>query len=103
MVQRVQRGRKGWSELVRRQEESGQSARAFCVGESINLTSFYKWRGRILEEARAASPKAETHRNEFFEVGRIGGQDILTASDGVFPMEVRLDFGNGFTLTVRRG
>lgn len=103
MGQRVQRGRDGWAELVRRQEESGQSARAFCVGDSINLTSFYKWRGRIREEVRVELPKAEERRDEFFEVGRIDTTDDAMAKETHCPMEVKLDFGDGFTLTVHRG
>ena len=115
MGQRIHRGREGWAKLVRRQEESGQSARAFCVGESINLTSFYKWRGRIRGEVRGEAPKGKVFRNEFFEVGRIDTQDDVMPNDGAHPMddvmpndgahpmEVKLDFGDGFTLTVHRG
>ena len=88
---------------MRRQEESGLSARAFCVREMINTTSFYRWRGRLHKEGIGRSTKRKCEGGEFIEVGRIGVQDSMMTSGVVYPMEVKLDFGDGFTLTVRRG
>jgi hypothetical protein len=67
------------------------------------LASFYKWRGRIREEVGGDAPKTEVPRNEFFEVGRIHTQDYVRPKSSPHPMEVKLDFGDGFTLTVHRG
>ena len=103
MGQGERRGREGWSEIIRGQEESGLSARAFCVRESINPTSFYKWRGRIRQEGLGRVAKSKGRRAEFIEVGEIGVQDFVLAKGSKHSMEVRLDFGDGFTVTVRRG
>ena len=103
MGQRVRRGRDRWAEIVRIQGESGLSARAFCVRESINPTSFYKWRRRIRKEGQCRPAELACRRDAFIEVGRIDTQDDLMLKGSAVPMEVKLDFGDGFTITVSRG
>jgi hypothetical protein len=103
MGHRVIRGQKGWVEIIRGHEKSGLSARAFCVRESINPTSFYKWRGRIRREGECRTAKLACRRDEFIEIGRISTQDEVMSKGAAHPIEVKLDFGDGFTVTVRRG
>ena len=103
MGQRVQRGRAGWEAIISKQEKSGLSARAYCVRESIDSGLFYKWRGRIRKDNPDLSTGAERLRETFIEVGKIIGAGGQTPSGRERPLEISMDFGEGFTLTVRRG
>jgi transposase-like protein len=39
-----------WRQRIAQQEQSGQSIRAFCQGESIGAQAFYYWRQRLREK-----------------------------------------------------
>jgi hypothetical protein len=102
-VRRLRRVRRDWMEIVRLQEESGLSARAYCLRESIDPGSFYKWRGQIQKVALLSpSPSEGGSRGAFIDIGRIGSMNGRSSSGNGPPLEVTLDFGEGFTLTVRR-
>ena len=102
MGQRVRRVRRDWREVVRLQEESGLNARAYCLQASIDPGSFYKWRGRIQKSALITRPTDKAH-SAFIDIGRIGSATTGNPSCNARPLEITLDFGEGFTLTVRRG
>ncbi len=46
-VQRIRRTREQWTEILRRFEASGLSAREFCQGEGLAVSSLQRWRSRI--------------------------------------------------------
>lgn len=103
MVQRVQRGRAGWEEIVIKQERSGLNARAYCVRESINPGLFYRWRRRLRKNVTDLSTGEENLRGTFIEVGNLAGTLGQAPTENERPLEISMDFGKGFTLTVRRG
>jgi hypothetical protein len=103
MGKRVQRGREGWARIVRLQKKSGLSARAFCLRESINITSFYKWRGRIEKAVFGSEGKEDSLQSSFIDMGRLGSASSQLTACSIPSLEVTLNFGDGFTLTVRRG
>jgi putative transposase len=102
MGRRERRGRRQWEEVVRAQEKSGLSVQAFCLRESVGTASFYTWRRRLREMGTAAAAEEKTLGEPFIDLGRIGSGK-RTMSLGAHSLEVTLDFGEGFTLTVRRG
>lgn len=69
----MNRGRaKHWAEIIRRQEKSGQSVKAFCREEGICAHSLYRWRRRLEEEPAVnfavVEVKPETIGNRDVEV-----------------------------------
>ena len=63
-----------WLDVLRRQRTSGQSIRAFCLGNGINQASFFSWRrrltkrlGKSMEPVRFKSP-SETAKSAFVPV-----------------------------------
>ena len=44
---RIRRTRKQWTEILRRYEASGLSAREFCRREALAVSSLQRWRSRI--------------------------------------------------------
>ncbi len=99
----MQRTQQKWREIVRLQEKSGLSVRAYCIRESIALNSFYRWRDKIRSEVGALVPIDETAVGRFIDMGRIDARNVETSICKGHPLEVTLDLGDGFTLTVRRG
>lgn len=96
------RGRGEWERIVRAQEESGLSVRAFCLRESVGTASFYTWRRRIRATASGSASEGRALRESFIDLGRIGS-GLRASGEMARSFEVRVDFGEGFTLTVRRG
>ena len=45
---RARRAEGEWRQIVSRWERSGQSGRDFCRKEGIQLSSFHRWRRRLL-------------------------------------------------------
>lgn len=92
-----------WRAVCARQASSGVSVQAFCARESINPSSFYRWRalsgaaqapGDVTagEVARVQPLRAPA---EFVELGALG-----TSRSHI---ELRLDLGEGLLLTLVRG
>jgi transposase-like protein len=50
MSRRQEERREWWRQRIARQEESGQSIRAFCKDHGVGEHSFYSWRQRLREE-----------------------------------------------------
>jgi len=44
---RMRRTEKGWTEILRRFESSGQGPRQFCRREGLALSSLQRWRQRL--------------------------------------------------------
>ena len=103
MGQRVQRGEAKWAEIVCAQESSGLSARSYCLQETIPLGLFYKWRGRLQNAAGRPAANENQEHGGFIDMGKLTSTGRIKSSGGVGPLEVTLDFGDGLTVTVRRG
>ena len=50
----VRRGEKQWSEIVCRFDSSELGTKEFCVGEGLTLSSFQRWRRRVLGSVASA-------------------------------------------------
>lgn len=48
---RVRRSSKEWESIVRKQESSGLSSRAFCKREGLSAESFRRWRKKLSKES----------------------------------------------------
>jgi transposase-like protein len=96
-----------WREAFGRQARSGLSVLAFCAQESINPSSFYRWRGLSSDPQEAKSggglttsevspvqARARRTQSEFVDLGSLG-----TSRSRV---ELRLDLGDGLLLTLVR-
>ena len=103
MGQRVQRGEAKWAEIVGAQQSSGLSARSYCLQETIPLGLFYKWRGRLQNTGGRPAPNENQEHGGFIDMGKLTTARRMKSSGGVGPLEVTLDFGDGFTVKVRRG
>ena len=112
-----------WRAVFARQASSGISVQAFCARESINTSSFYRWRGLSVdtqipgecgvtgaEVVRVQSPP-RTHA-EFVDLGQLHSQRASVAGEGSVQhrhaphpcgLELRLDLGDGVLLTLVRG
>jgi putative transposase len=94
-----------WRGIFTRQASSGLSVQAFCARESINASSFYRWRGLSVDTqvtgecgvtgAEVVQAPPLRARAEFVDLGQ------LRASSS--RVELRLDFGEGLLLTLVRG
>lgn len=52
-----------WRDVVRRQEKSGESVRAFCRREGLGESNFYAWR-RTLAERGTRKPAVKVKRKK---------------------------------------
>ena len=91
-----------WREKVRDQAGSGLSVSAFCRGEGISASSFYRWR-RLLGEGDGAvgatdRPPALPRENVFVPVSVVGPAPALVSDT---PIELILR--SGVLLRVRPG
>jgi hypothetical protein len=55
--------RQFWLSLIRQQEQSGQSVRAYCKQHRTSEHSFYQWRKRIAERLPMKFALVETNRS----------------------------------------
>jgi hypothetical protein len=53
--------REVWRELIRRQQASGLSVRAFCQQRAVQENAFYLWRKRLAENEPARFALVETN------------------------------------------
>jgi hypothetical protein len=88
-----------WRRILGRFEESGLTARAFCVRERISRQSFYGWRARLGGESDQAlvakAAQLTSPASGFIDMGDI--------RSGGSRLEVRLDLGAGVVLSIARG
>jgi len=88
-----------WRKILRRFEESGLAARAFCTRERISIQSLQRWRSRLGGEsdqalvAKAAQLTSKT----------AGFIDLGDLRSGGSRFEVRLELGAGVILSIARG
>ena len=88
-----------WQSVSARQARSGLSVVAFCARESINLSSFYRCRERWGESpssglSTSVTKSPSSSQASFVDLGQLQSS---TAS-----MELRLELGNGLSLTLVR-
>jgi transposase-like protein len=55
--------RQFWLSLIRQQEQSGQSVRAYCKQHRTSEHSFYQWRKRLAERLPMKFALVETNRS----------------------------------------
>lgn len=86
-----------WRELMRRQERSGLSVRAFCCREEIKESAFYWWRRELARRRRKDSPVRQDRKTiRFLPV-------TLTPEQGATGCGIELRGGGGYRIVVRPG
>jgi hypothetical protein len=55
MATRGVKKRREWTERMERFRRSGKTVAAFCASESISTVSFYRWRGKLDDDAQASA------------------------------------------------
>jgi hypothetical protein len=93
-----------WREVMRRFDAAGTSVQAFCAGEGLSATSFYRWRERlehgdhevVAASRRGATPAARARSAVGFV--ELGG--LLAGGGSAF--ELKLDLGGGVLLQLTR-
>lgn len=53
-----------WTNLIRRQRQSGLSIRAFCAAESLAEPNFYWWRRELARRKMPRRPEPSTRRQK---------------------------------------
>lgn len=48
-TKKIRRSPEQWQTIIASYEQSGLTQEAFCVRESLAMSTFYKWRQRLLE------------------------------------------------------
>ena len=91
MERRKRKSSQAWRRIIGEQEKSGLAARKYCSRKNICVSSFYQWRRRLSEKDES-----------FIDMGRLNTPDVSASADES-PWVVRLDFGDGFKLTIQRG
>jgi transposase-like protein len=83
---------KHWAEIIRRQDKSGLSVKAFCRVEGLCAQSLYQWRRRLEERAAVSfavvEVKPETIASRDVEV-ILCSSDRLRIPAGVDPQTLR--------------
>jgi len=95
------RGSDGWAAVVERWRSSGLSVEAFCRLEGITRSGFYRWRSLLGSGStlRRGVVRADAQaQGGFVDLGALGAR---TRAGG--RLELRLDLGDGFVLTLVRG
>jgi hypothetical protein len=97
---RIRRGAAVWRQLFSRQSNSGLSVPEFCRREGVNASLFRRWRSTLKgsepdREVTTRTQRAVQSAGPFIDLGdlRTGGTRI----------EVRLDIGGGWVLSIARG
>lgn len=99
---------RSWREVMLRFGEAGTTVSAFCAGEGLSTSSFYRWRER-LGSGGDAGVEAPRHsgRSElavqptaagFIDLGQLAGPP----RDAGAGLELRLDLGGGVMLQILR-
>lgn len=100
-IKRVRRSEAVWRELLSRQAASGLRVSEFCRREGINAGLFRRWRATLGESQRHSEPRRAPNETKamaaapFIDVGVLGSRGAR--------VEVRLELGDGMTLSVVRG
>src|SRR5450631_3148451 len=96
-----------WREVLQRFAEGGETISGFCRREGLCTNSFYRWRARLAETSRSASPAvaaSKTARASFVDLGTLGATPGEPATGaGTRRLELKLDLGGGMTLVLVRG
>jgi len=87
-----------WREILRRFEDSGLGAAAFCARERVSVQSLRRWQSRLggeTEHALVAKTEGLTDKTaEFIDLGAL--------RSGEPRLEVRLELGGGVILSIAR-
>lgn len=95
-----------WREVMRRFDAAGMSVQAFCAGERLSTTSFYRWRERLEhgdhEVAAATRQGTAPAARARSAVGFVELGSLLAAGGGGGALELKLDLGGGVLLQLSR-
>lgn len=92
-----------WREVMRRFDAAGTSVQAFCAGEGLSTTSFYRWRERLDTQVAAATRQSTTPAvRARSAVGFVELGGLLAAGGGGSALELKLDLGGGVLLQLTR-
>jgi hypothetical protein len=102
-------GEQAWRELFDRFDSARLSVDAFCRREGLCRSSFNRWRARLRPEGRGvALPKrgaTPASSPPFVDLGMLGaatGSAVPTAAVPASAVELRIELGDGITLTLSR-
>ena len=101
----IRRSKSEWETIVRDQAASGLGVKKFCESESISVSSFHRWRGRLSDglsrSGNIAMDPLFIDMGSVDDLGAAGTDgEAVSLSSNVF--EVTLDLGLGVKLTLRR-
>ena len=89
----------GWRKILRRFEDSGLTAQAFCANERISTRSLRRWQLRLGTDSGEAFPvkaaRPASKPDGFIDLG-----DLPSIGSR---FEVRLELGGGVILSIARG
>jgi transposase-like protein len=95
-----------WREVFTRQASSGLSVQAFCTRESINTSSFYRWRRVAGDPQVATTHERGVAASEVVRVPPLTAQsefvDLGSLASRRSRIELRFDLGEGLLLTMMR-
>jgi hypothetical protein len=62
-----------WQEVIKRQEQSGQSVMEFCRGESISESAFYRWRSELKQRSQHCAAGEQLNKAPRFLPVKVAG------------------------------
>ena len=95
-VKRVRRSRAQWQAVIARGERSPLGVSGFCRAEGIGTASFYKWRQRLVADARSET-LAPVNEPRFLDLGPLAGPTTVGSA-----WDIELELGAGVVLRLRR-
>jgi transposase-like protein len=85
-----------WRERITQQAKSGQSIAAWCREHGIAVQTFYWWKSRLHPSKKAPAASLSTAGTApFIDLGTLGSEPCAG-------LQIRLDLGNGMTLSITR-
>ena len=92
---RPYRSKEQWHQLIDAFEASDLSVDDYCAQHDLKLTTFYKWRNRLQQEARAQKTSPS-----FIELTDFNNTPLQPANQSAWDIE--LELGSGAFLRIRR-
>ncbi len=95
-AQRVRRSIEEWRTINAQFEASGLSVQKFCAEQNLGLSTFSRWRQRLLRADADRQSPVESREALFLEL------DGASPTDSPSAWEVELELGPGVVLRLRR-
>ncbi len=93
-IKRVRRSADDWRAIFEQQRASGLSQAAFCEREGVALSTFARWKQRLIGEAAPNGKTTDAPGADWIDLSRVTGGGGLT---------IELDLGDGICLRLVRG